>query len=166
MERDVRIDGLAELLAVSTMTLATTGADGQPHAAPVYYAASSLSSTDFSSSGEIPATWEAPVLYFFSDPQSQHGQDIASNPHIGIAIYPPCYDWQDIRGLQMRGVVKIIEKGAIWERGWELYQAKFPFTSSLKEIVVRNTMYSFLPSWLRLVDNRKGFGFKQEWEHW
>ncbi len=64
----------------------------------------------------------------------------------------------------MHGVARIIEQGACWEKGWELYQDKFPFASSLKEIVARNTLYGFLPSWLRMVDNRKGFGFRKEWE--
>jgi hypothetical protein len=35
---------------------------------------------------------------------------------------------------------------------------------NLQEIVVINQMYVFKPHWVRLIDNRKGFGFKQEWE--
>jgi len=164
MERDVSIDALAELLAVSTMTLATSNANGQPHAAPVYFAAGAYPSSDFASSPGISVTLQAPDLYFFSDPQSQHGRDLAANPYAGAAIYPPCFDWQDIRGLQMRGVVERVEKGADWDLGWSLYRAKFPFASGLMEIVSRNTMYVLIPGWLRLVDNRRGFGFKQEWE--
>lgn len=163
MERDVPIDTLSELLAVSTMALATSNTDGQPHAAPVYFASGAHSSVGLLSSG-IFREWRAPALYFFSDPQSQHGQDLATNPLAGAAIYPPCFDWQDIRGLQIRGIVKHVERGAEWDLGWDLYQAKFPFTSGLIEIVSRNILYVLIPHWLRLVDNRRGFGFKQEWE--
>jgi len=33
----------------------------------------------------------------------------------------------------------------------------------LEEMVARNALYVFQPRWIRLVDNRRGFGFKQEW---
>ena len=38
-----------------------------------------------------------------------------------------------------------------------------PFVIQLEPVVARNEMYAFAPSWIRLVDNRRGFGFKQEW---
>ena len=134
------------LLSVSTMTLATTGKNGETHAAPVYF-----------------VTDEDIRLYFFSDPESQHGKDIAYRPAAAVAFYPECYSWEDIRGVQMRGDVHLVERGPEWERAWKLYQSKFPFVSSLKVIVARNAMYVFAPNWIRLVDNQQGFGFKQEW---
>ncbi len=153
MERHVWVDELADLLALSTLTVATTSADGQPHAAPVYFAAV----IDSDAGSRLR-------LYFFSEPDSQHGRDAATNPRAAAALYPLCYDWQDIRGLQMRGSVQAVEPGEEWEQAWEQYQSKFPFVSSLKEIVARNTLYVFVPNWVRLVDNRRGFGTKQEWE--
>jgi uncharacterized protein YhbP (UPF0306 family) len=163
MERDVAISAgieeLVELLAVSTLTLATTGPDGQPHAAPVYFASEMVIRKHLSALSRGALT-----LYFFSDPQSQHGTDLASNPHAAAAVYPPCFDWQDIRGLQLRGTASKVTSEQQWERGWAQYQAKFPFVSTLKEVVTRSSLYVFLPSWVRLVDNRQGFGFKREWE--
>ena len=134
------------LFSVSTMTLATTGQRGEPHAAPLYFVAD-----------------EEIRLYFFSDPESQHGQDLAYNPSAAVVFYPECFGWEDIRGLQMHGVVHLVDPGAQWDEAWKRYAAKFPFVSSLKEIVGQNVMYVFVPSWIRLVDNRQGFGFKQEW---
>jgi hypothetical protein len=136
----------AELLQVSTMTLATISAAGTPHAAPIYFAASK--------------TLE---LFFFSDPTSQHGRDLEANPLAAAALYPESESWQTIRGLQMRGQAHILDRGPEWEVAWEIYQRKFPFVSGLKSIVARNAMYIFKPEWIRLVDNRRGFGFKQEW---
>jgi uncharacterized protein YhbP (UPF0306 family) len=171
MERDVGIGAaigagidaakgaLVELLAVSTLTLATTGHNGHPHAAPVYFAAEAEIGED-----NLPLKQGALRLYFFSDPLSQHAEDLAADPRAAAAVYPPCFDWQDIRGLQMRGLASKVTDEAQWERGWALYQAKFPFVSTLKEVVARSTLYVLLPSWIRLVDNRQGFGFKQEWE--
>ena len=88
---------LSELLGVSTMTLSTTGIDNEPHAAAVYFVAS-----------------EILYLYFFSDPKSQHSQDVMNNPNAAIAIYPDCRDWRDIHGLQMRGVVRIVKEKEEW----------------------------------------------------
>lgn len=136
-----------ELLQVSTMTLATTHLQGMPHAASVYFAA------------DVNLH-----LYFFSDNKSQHSQDITQNPRAAAAIYPECRDWQEIRGLQLHGEVHLVESGDLWERAWKLYKTKFPFVKSLKAIVARNQMYVFVPSWMRLVDNSQGFGYKKEWE--
>ena len=138
---------LEELLAISTMTLATTGPDGEPHAAPVYFAAD-----------------HKLLFYFFSDPQSLHGLDITRDPRAAAAFYPYCFDYQDIRGVQMRGLVRLLQPGDEWDAGWQLYQAKFPFVADLKAIIGRNRLYVFIPRWIRTVDNRRGFGFKQEWE--
>ncbi len=146
MERDGPVAQLSDLLSVSTLTLATIGSDGEPHAAPVYFA----------SDAELN-------FYFFSDVNSQHAQDILHNPRAAAAVYPACFDWRDIRGVQMRGLVERVSNKAEWERAWHLYQLKFPFVSALKAVVARNQLYSFSPSWIRLLDNRRGLGFKLEW---
>lgn len=137
---------LADLLSVSTMTLATSDPDGLPHAAPVYFAAG-----------------ENLHLYFFSDPKSKHNLHVANHPHAAVALYPICTHWEDIRGLQMHGQVQQVAQGPDWEIGWETYAAKFPFVKELKDIVAGNSLYVFIPQWLRLVDNTQGFGFKEEW---
>jgi len=135
-----------EILSLSTMSLSTASSSGEPHAAPVYFAAD-----------------QALRLFFFSDPESQHCQQLAHNPTAAAAIYPECHGWQDIRGLQLRGEVRRVQPGKEWDSAWELYIAKFPFVSELRAEIERNVLYVFIPRWARLVDNRRGFGFKQEW---
>jgi len=136
----------ADLLGVSTMAVATADAQGQAHVAPVYFAAD-----------------ESLRLYFFSDPESRHAQDLARDPHAAAAIYPQCFGWQEIRGLQLHGEVQRVPPGAEWEAGWACYTTKFPFVLELREAVGRNALYIFQTRWIRLVDNRQGFGYKQEW---
>jgi uncharacterized protein YhbP (UPF0306 family) len=148
------MEAYEDLFRISSMTLATGGPDGEPHAAAVYFAAVK------DTWSEAGAGWR---LYFFSELKSQHAQDIERDQRAAAALYPECQGWQDIRGLQMRGVVKQVLPGDEWERGWEAYRLKFPFVSQLKVVVARNKLYAFLPGWLRLVDNRQGFGFKREW---
>lgn len=135
----------AELLALPAMTLATSGPGGEPHAAPVYFAADAY-----------------PRLYFFSDPASQHGADLAVHPQAAAALHPLVAGWQEIRGLQLRGRVRRVEPGPEWEQAWALYQAKFPFVNQLKDELARTALYAFEPDWIRRVDNRQGFGFKEE----
>ncbi len=129
------------------MALATSGTDGLPHAAPVYFASD-----------------ECLNLYFFSDPGSLHSRHSAQNPYAAAAIYPPCHGWRDVRGLQLHGEVHLVESGARWNQAWRLYVAKFPFVKSLKVIVATNQMYVFVPTWIRLVDNAQGFGYQEEFQ--
>jgi hypothetical protein len=147
-------ESIGELLQLSTMALATTGERGEPHTAPVYFTVVQ---------GETFTTPPIGRLYFFSESDSQHARDIARQPAAAVAIYPETTGWQDIRGLQMHGMVYRVEPGPEWERAWESYRLKFPFVEALKAIVARNTLFAFQPGWLRWLDNRRGFGFKQEW---
>ncbi len=141
------MERVRELLdSVSTLTLSTTSPEGEPHAAPVYFAHD-----------------EDINLYFFSEAKSQHAQDIAENPRAAVAIYPQCEGWRDIRGLQLRGRVDLVKSGDRWDLAWNLYKAKFPFVKNLEPIVVKNQLYVFSPNWIRLVDNSQGFGYKQEY---
>ena len=137
---------LARLLDLNTMTLATCETDGSPHAAAVYFAASR----------ELE-------LYFFSAPDSSHGEALMRDPRAAAAVYPQDSDWRTIQGLQIHGLVAEIEPGTSWEHGWQVFTNKFPFVRGLRQIVELNRLYCLTPHWLRLVDNRKGFGFKQEW---
>jgi uncharacterized protein YhbP (UPF0306 family) len=137
---------IAEFLILSTMTVATSDQGGEPHAAAVYFVAD-----------------DALTFYFFSDRRSQHGQDFMQRPQVAVAIYPECLDWQEIRGLQLQGEVRSVDPGQEWEHAWSLYTDKFPFIGELREQVARNQLYRFLPTWIRLIDNRRGFGYKQEW---
>jgi uncharacterized protein YhbP (UPF0306 family) len=106
---------------------------------------------------------EALRLYFFSDPQSQHSRHLALDGRAAVAFFPPSQDWREICGLQMQGRVQQLTPGAWWDEGWACYRCKFPFVDALKDIVAQNALYVFIPNWIRLVDNRRGFGFKQEW---
>ena len=135
----------AELLGLPAMTLATCGADGLPHAAAVYFAADAASR-----------------LYFFSEPGSQHAADLEHNPAAAVTIQPQAATYQEIRGLQSRGRVRRVLPGAEWEQAYTLYLSKFPFVAGMRDTVAKNTLYVFTPAWLRLLDNRRGFGFKEE----
>lgn len=136
---------LGILANTTTMTLATCSLQGEPHAAAVYFASDSHLH-----------------LFFFSDPNSQHIRDGLENPLAAASIHPECQSWRDIHGLQLRGRLRRIEAPDEWKAAWELYTAKFPFVAGLKVIVRRNALFAFIPEWVRLVDNRRSFGHKEE----
>jgi uncharacterized protein YhbP (UPF0306 family) len=132
------------------MTLSTTDPEGNPHAAPVYFV--------------VVDEDQYLNLYFFSDEKSEHSRHFVQNPKAAAAIYPECEGWRDIKGLQLHGEVRLVESKKEWDFAWERYQVKFPFVSALKTVVAQNRLYTFIPNWIRLVDNSQGFGFKKEWE--
>ena len=147
LEPSILKSSLADLLRLSTMTIATSGPDREPHAADVYFACD-----------------EQLTLYFFSDPSSQHGVDIHRDPRAAITIHADQVGWEQILGLQMRGVIEVISSRTLWQQAWEVYREKFPFVNDLEAVVAVNQMYGFKPGWIRLVDNSQGFGFIQEWQ--
>jgi 4-hydroxy-3-polyprenylbenzoate decarboxylase len=141
-----------DLLDLPVFTLATAGADGAPHAASLYFAADSMA----------PAG-AAPSLFFFTTHGSQHAADLQNNNQAAVTISPLVEGWREIRGLQMRGTVTVLLPGPEWDRAWQLYLDKFPFVAGLMDEVTRNTFFAFTPHWIRLVDNERGFGCKEEW---
>jgi uncharacterized protein YhbP (UPF0306 family) len=138
---------LEELLQLTTMTIATAGRGGEPHAAEVYFACDELLN-----------------LYFFSDTSSQHSLDTDRDSRAAVTVHAEGSGWQEIHGLQMRGVISAVQSKSERQGAWDLYRTKFPFVIDLEEIITTNQLYAFKPYWIRLVDNRQGFGFKQEWE--
>lgn len=149
-----------DILALSTLTLTTASREGFAHAAPVYFEALQPPVV------VRPAGDIAPFhLYFFSEPDSRHCRDIASSGWLAGAIYLDTQDWREIRGLQVRGKVRLMSEEPEWEAVFQAYQQKFPFVRAIQEEVAQNELYGFTPTWIRLVDNRPGFGFKQEWSY-
>ncbi len=144
---DRSVTALLELCAeCHAFTLATLGEDGEPMAAAVYYA-------------------YTPQLEFFflSASDTQHGRNLARDPHAAVTLFPPSRSWLEIRGAQMRGMARVAE-GEAKERGWQAYRDRFPFVAELPAALAGARLHLFRPTWARAVDNRKGFGHKEEWQ--
>jgi|WetSurMetagenome_2_1015567.scaffolds.fasta_scaffold920645_1 uncharacterized protein len=136
----------SDVLELASLTLATSSPEGEPHAATVYFACE-------------PHL----IFYFLSAPTSQHSRDLAMNPRAAITVDSPVPHWQEICGLQMRGsaveVATVAQKVAAWAR----FLVKFPYVQGLESEVLKNRWYAFSPEWVRWIDNRIRFGYKQEW---
>jgi len=133
-----------------------------------------------SGSGEAP--WAATVfyasdeqlnLYFVSDERTRHGRDMSRNSSVALAINADPDNWDDVRGLQIGGrayLVSAADRPAVIA----LYLAKFPSVKALYEkpknkdeqlIAARLKQTAFWrvkPFYIRLIDNRRGFGFREE----
>lgn len=144
LQRDLEpVRGLLE--ETTTMVLATRMPDGTPRATPVYFAAD-----------------DRLRLFFLSDPDSVHSRNLAASPQASAAIYPEEGNWRKLRGLQMTGQARALDGGEA-DAARRVYAHRFPFVAELASAMAASRIYAFAPSWVRLIDNRRRFGFQQEW---
>lgn len=121
-----------------TMTLATCSSD-QPWATTLFYA-----NHEFD-------------IYYLSALSSRHSVNVLANPAVSITISQDYADWQQIRGLQLRGRAELLEDDA---EAKAVYLAKFPFVASFPPTNAR--YWIIRPDWVRLIDNTVAFAYKEE----
>ncbi len=153
---------MAFLAAHTTMTLATvrtdalTGTSGAPQAAAVFYAPD-----------------DELNLYFLSEPTTRHARNLATDPRVAATIQADGQDWRQIRGLQIEGMAFLVEDVGEMAHAAQVYAARFDFLAGLLTgagegapalvgPLVRSRFYVLRPHWLRLIDNRVHFGYKEE----
>ena len=96
-------------------------------------------------------------LYYFTDPKTRHGANSLINPCVGVTIAPPERDITKIAGLQMTAQTYLLD-------GQEAAEARSTFALSFPEIAKQDApIWSLIPDYIKMVDNAKGFGNKQEW---
>jgi len=155
MSDEVR-DSIRQMLAAhNTLTLAT-GSSGEVWAAAVFYA----SDADLR-------------LYFVSDGRTRHGRDLARDARASAAINADVDSWDEVRGLQLNGHCEVLA-GTAREAALVCYLDKFADVRRLfsaprdehEELIGRRLrgahLYALIPERIRLIDNRRGFGFKVE----
>ena len=147
----------AMLESHSTLTLATSDGEGT-WAATVFYA----SDADFN-------------LYFVSDYRTQHARDAAAKPECAGAINADVDDWLSVKGLQLRGEVTVLD-GLARANALRIYLSRFAGVKALfekprdenEETIAQRlkaaNLYRLRPSWIRLIDNSRWFGYKFEVE--
>jgi len=154
-EADTRAAIRRLLEAHNTLTLATCD-EGRPWAATVFFA----SDADL-------------CLYFVSDHRTRHGRDLSANGRVAGAVNPDCDNWAEVRGVQLEGRIEVLT-GAQRLAGLARYLAKFPDVRAMferprdrnEETIGQRlkaaNLYRLSPSWLRLIDNSRWFGYKEE----
>lgn len=153
---EVHLKRVRELLAGhSTITLATS-AEGRSWAAAVFYA----SDPDLH-------------IYFVSDLKTRHGRDMHRDAHVTGAINHDVSTWGEVIGIQVEGRAVVLE-GEERLKALEIYLDKFPDVRRLfdrprdanEKIIAdrlqRAPFWRLTPSWIRLIDSTRGFGWKWE----
>jgi len=133
----------------SVLSLATCH-DGQPWSTDLFYASDELCQ-----------------LYFVSAVTTWHCKHIAANPRVSVSISRQCTDWKEIRGLQLDGIAGVVSD-ADRDVVVEMYLTKFPALKKLHQaskilsLFRESSFYRITPAWIRLIDNSKIFGHKEE----
>jgi uncharacterized protein YhbP (UPF0306 family) len=136
----------------NTMTLATCAGD-VPWAATVFYASEE---------------WK---LYFFSAPQSRHGQNLAVNSRVAVTIQEDYKDWRRIKGIQLEGKGVQVDSVLGKTKAMAVYARKYPevirlFTTPgsgvFYQAFLKVKFYSIVPERIFYIDNEQGFGKRQE----
>jgi uncharacterized protein YhbP (UPF0306 family) len=142
----------------NTLTLATVGPAGEPQAAAVFYAAD-----------------DELNLYFLSSPDSRHSQNLAREPRVAATIQADGQEWREITGLQIQGTAAAVEGANEIDRIARLFTERFDFLRGLLDDgdavgplelrgpLANSRFYALRPTWVRSIDNRRGFGHHQEW---
>lgn len=141
---------IAEFLAAQHVVTLATGEGGAVHAASLMYALDGFS------------------LFWMSDPESRHSQELARNPRVAATIAPDYTDFAAIRGLQIAGTaVRLTSAGDILH-GTALMLGRYGFLralaagpESLRNAFSRGGFYRLQPETITLIDNTVKFGHKE-----
>ncbi len=140
---------LAFLREHKVLTLAVIDAGGHPHAAALFYVVD-----------------DELCFYVVTDPATRHGEAMLANHSVAGTVQLDRQEWHEIQGVQFRGRCRQLT-GDERTRAWELYVARFPFllqgNVTLTGALAKTAMWCVEPEWMRLIDNRLGFGHKEEW---
>jgi uncharacterized protein YhbP (UPF0306 family) len=138
---------LGELRSNTVLTLATTDETG-PHAASLMYAHDEFD------------------IYWLSDPGTRHSMQLEASGTAAVTIAAQQDDFTKIRGLQIEGIGSRLTDAATSAAAFELLVERYPFLrrfglGKLARHLGAAEVYLFDPSRITLIDNSKGFGFKQ-----
>lgn len=130
---------------------------------------------------DAAGAWVAPLFfahderlrcYFLSGSTCRHVRDLRHNRCAVVTVYADGQEWRDIQGLQMK-----VDAGLVTNRernhAVSVYAAKFPFVADwllrkgtapveLAGPLAGSELWQLRPTWVRLIDNSRGFGHKDE----
>jgi len=129
-----------------TASLATVGEESLPRACNIQFA------------------WIEQQLIFVSSPDSAHAQHIAKSQYVALTVYAHIDTPPQIHGVQLHGtacgLVGDDRESAI---AAYLNVLELSDTPQWRQKIAKQMVYAIDPFWIRVIDNRQGFGFKQEW---
>lgn len=103
-------------------------------------------------------------FYVVTDPATRQGLAMARAGRVAGTIQRDRQRWQEIRGVQFTGQCVQLT-GAERVAGWALFLQQFALAgvAELAPAFAKIVLWKIMPDWVRLTDNRHGFGHKAEW---
>ena len=97
-------------------------------------------------------------LVFTSDDKTKHVQDVNANPNVGGSVVLETKTVGKIQGIQFRGTMERPAK-AIENKVKKAYLKKFPYA-----VLMKTSLWVLKLNYIKMTDNRLGFGKKLIWE--
>ncbi len=120
---------------------------------------------------QVCAVFYAPTrdgdMVFVSSRSTRHGRALASDPDgvpVAFTVQDDDQSWRTLRGVQGRGVC-----GALRAPTWTAPKPPTPHgpfvadDAQLARALAAADHWCVRPTWLRAIDNSRGFGHKTEW---
>lgn len=121
-----------------TLTLATAGSGGSPHAATLVYVN------------------KGPLLYIWVRQSAATAAQVDANPEVGFAIDEYAEDWRQTKGVQGTGRCEPVTDGTELASAAELFGDRFPDLRPGATSAV--TFFRITPTELYFIDNSRGEG--------
>lgn len=133
------------LRSQNILTLATVCEDGSSSATPLFYLLH----------GGL-------CLYWVSSSSSRHSRNLTSGREVEAGVHAATDQWKEIRGVQMRGLAQVVTDSGEREEVLLSYAERFGLGRTLRMAMAESTLYRLVPSWIRMMDNSRYFGYKYE----
>jgi uncharacterized protein len=97
-------------------------------------------------------------LVFTTDNNTRHGQEFLKNPQLAGSVVLETIIIGKIRGIQFQGIV-FLPKNRLAEKAKSAYLKRFPVAA-----LMDTTLWVAELTFIKMTDNRLGFGKKLVWE--
>lgn len=125
------------------MTLATVSAEGEPYCANIFYAWLS----DYS------------CFVFTSDHDTIHSRQALTNSRVAGSVVLETKIVGKVQGLQLQGVLQPVDANTpLSTAARKAFLLRFPYAA-----VMELSLWTLEPDFMKLTDNRLGFGKKLIW---
>ena len=101
---------------------------------------------------------EENCFVFTSDDKTKHVQDVETNKNVAGSVVLETQTVGKIQGIQFRGIMERPDKG-IDGKAKKAYLKKFPYA-----VLMKTSLWVLKPEYIKMTDNRLGFGKKLIWE--
>lgn len=101
---------------------------------------------------------EENCFVFTSDDNTRHVQDVLTNSTVAGSVVLETNTVGKIRGIQLRGVMERPEKELL-KKAKKAYLKRFPYA-----VLMKTSLWIVTPNYIKMTDNRLGFGKKLIWE--